>query len=411
MTAKIRLLYLLRMFTILILLIGRRENVCTQIVDQRWTNNATLDEKQQQWLQADSILSVYAKKGIQCRRADILQNESSSFLLPDGTFDVFFWEKQQWKNLYKGIFYGYNRGAKKFSLDGTLYSFGGYGYWYQNSHLIRFDFAKGEWELVYATNLKANGIFSLDHHYLTSYGNDCDRLDLEILKVKHLADCGFSLKEDSVHNHTTLEFKSYTLNLAYHVAIQKSMQQIFEFSHTGFPAELQVDMVLETIGDSLIWWGKPEHKSTTRRYEKQKSTSVALLGAPGSKMIPSSSIHSLLNYMILLGLILLIFLAIWYLKSKVGNDSHSENQETDELSFLPIINTLVNVAHKPLSVEALDKIFGIHTLTSQDTQRYKRAQLIREVNTYYLSIHGRELIQRRPDPDDGRKYIYMILPV
>ncbi len=81
MTAKIRLLYLLRMFTILILLIGRRENVCTQIVDQRWTNNATLDEKQQQWLQADSILSVYAKKGIQCRRADILQNESSSFLL------------------------------------------------------------------------------------------------------------------------------------------------------------------------------------------------------------------------------------------------------------------------------------------------------------------------------------------
>jgi len=411
MTINKRLQRLLRISALCTVLIVSQKPVCTQIVDQRWTNNASLEEKQQQWYEADSILAVYLKNNIECHRADILQQDSSIYLLPDGTFDVYIWHRGRWKNLYNSVYYGYNRGAKKIFMNGNLLSFGGFGYWYQNYNLIRFDFQQGEWELLSTSANPYNGLLSLEGNSLISYGGECKQLDLKTFQSRHIPDCGITLEKDSMVNLTTLEFKSYTINLQHRIAIQKSTRHAFRLPQNEFSTKFQRNVVLQTFEDSLIWWSRSERISVKSDYVKLKSLSVKVPVSLGSKMITSSSVNSLLHYMVLLGLVLIIFLVFWYWKSNVTEEHRSIHQSVEDVSVLPVIESLIQVANSPLSIESLDKIFGIHTLPSQDTQRYKRAQLIREINKYYTSMHGRELIQRRPDPEDGRKYIYLIQPV
>lgn len=61
-----------------------------------------------------------------------------------------------------------------------------------------------------------------------------------------------------------------------------------------------------------------------------------------------------------------------------------------------------------LSVDELDTILGIIDIVPSKTQRFKRSNLIKEINRLYGAQYGHELIARKQDVEDGRKNVYQI---
>jgi hypothetical protein len=61
-----------------------------------------------------------------------------------------------------------------------------------------------------------------------------------------------------------------------------------------------------------------------------------------------------------------------------------------------------------LSVDELDTILEIIDVIPAETQRFKRSNLIKEINRLYCARYDVDLIFRKQDVEDGRKYVYQI---
>ena len=74
------------------------------------------------------------------------------YLCIDGTGRVYEIQKKDssysWLRVDSTKFYGYNFNSAFFAYKGSLYSFGGYGYWRNNGHLRKFNPKTGDWELM-----------------------------------------------------------------------------------------------------------------------------------------------------------------------------------------------------------------------------------------------------------------------
>lgn len=79
-------------------------------------------------------------------------------------------------------------------------------------------------------------------------------------------------------------------------------------------------------------------------------------------------------------------------------------------SVQEIIASLVEGGDRQYSAAALNDQFGIAALSSDESQRARRARLVRQINDIYKRKHGHSLILRERDPKDRRHLIYRIKP-
>lgn len=75
-----------------------------------------------------------------------------------------------------------------------------------------------------------------------------------------------------------------------------------------------------------------------------------------------------------------------------------------------IISSLIAGGDRQYSAAALNDQFGIAALSSDESQRARRARLVRQINDIYKRKHNRSLILRERDPKDRRHLIYRIKP-
>lgn len=75
-----------------------------------------------------------------------------------------------------------------------------------------------------------------------------------------------------------------------------------------------------------------------------------------------------------------------------------------------IIAALVEGGNRQYTAADLNDQFGIATLSSDESQRARRARLVRQINDIYKRQHNRSLILRDRDPKDRRHLIYRIKP-
>ena len=72
------------------------------------------------------------------------------------------------------------------------------------------------------------------------------------------------------------------------------------------------------------------------------------------------------------------------------------------------LEALILEKGKILSVDELDTILEIIDIIPAESQRFKRSTLIKEINRLYSGRHDVDLIFRKHDVEDGRKYVYQI---
>lgn len=75
-----------------------------------------------------------------------------------------------------------------------------------------------------------------------------------------------------------------------------------------------------------------------------------------------------------------------------------------------IVEALVQGGDRQYTAADLNGKFGIAALSSDESQRARRARLVRQINDIYKREHNRSLILRERDPKDRRHLIYRIKP-
>ena len=96
------------------------------------------------------ILDIKDLKGtFQFSGQSLNKNSKGLFLNPVGTGRIYKWngspQAGNWKRIDSTFFTGYNFLSILFSVDSTLYNFGGTGFWYTNGNIRRYNPASNEW--------------------------------------------------------------------------------------------------------------------------------------------------------------------------------------------------------------------------------------------------------------------------
>jgi hypothetical protein len=95
------------------------------------------------------------------------KNPKGLFLNPIGTGRLYKWKGTptygKWERIDSTYFTGYNFLSILFSVDSTIYNFGGTGFWYQNGNLRRYNPSSNEWT---ADPLNKSIPWLRDHHIL-----------------------------------------------------------------------------------------------------------------------------------------------------------------------------------------------------------------------------------------------------
>jgi hypothetical protein len=359
----------------------------------------------------EGAMAIRAKKAetfLNIKRFDILELDDVPYLFPDGLFDVYVWREDSWHNLYFGNFLGYNFGAKKFVADGTFYSFGGYGYWNTHGQLIAFDRAHHEWELVQGTLLFENAQAYLNPsrvnlHVFTRNNAYTINLQYKLTEESNLSHSVFEpLISDIAMHYTSFELDSFLLvrhRKNSNALVRKKDHQVFfqpDLTHKTLD-KINVESLIVLRGNDIVVIDpKNRYKDTLTGSELASYYGVF----EGTK-------SSIIWFYILLICILftgaMAFLVYRkYVASKEKYASDSKDSDNN------IINALLPYVGQKITVEQLDVLLGIHQVSSIETQRHRRAKLIKTINHFNQSRHGRPMIIRIQDPADGRRYLYRI---
>ena len=114
------------------------------------------------------ILNIKDLRGtFQFTGQSLNKNQNGLFLNPIGTGRLYKWDGTptygKWKRIDSTYFTGYNFLSILFSVDSTIYNFGGTGFWYQNGNLRRYNPSSHEWT---AEALNKSIPWLRDHHIM-----------------------------------------------------------------------------------------------------------------------------------------------------------------------------------------------------------------------------------------------------
>jgi hypothetical protein len=120
----------------------------------------------------------------------------------------------------------------------------------------------------------------------------------------------------------------------------------------------------------------------------------------------------------LMGLLVLTNALIWFKlsqrsrgkeKTQERQTDHSEEvQGYQEIVIWELIERILSQSNRRLSTEELNSLLGIEPNVSRDSQRSRRAKLIRQMNSAFESKYRTNFINRERDMHDRRHLHYKI---
>ncbi|MCE2789235.1 MAG: hypothetical protein LW630_04910 [Saprospiraceae bacterium] len=354
---------------------------------------------------AQALSDSLMKSGVIVQEVDILQKQENVFLLIDGRFDVWLWENStsRWKNLYQGHHHGYNYLAKKWLHKGEILSFGGYGFWQKHGHVIHFNLLDSQWEMHEQSLEIPFGTGYIRNDTLIVLADSIYEYDLTAHQVVSASPNTFFYVNLAQKPFGMIETKDYLLlandnSLIYkptkELYISDSISRLPTYTHRLISSCLWIhDNSLNVFTKDLVSAGLFDLDKEIKQFHKVKST--------------VTSNHRKHATWILLGLgfpLLLVFLM--FQRNKNSNVEKTPLPSTPQMDMLRL--KILSFAGQTFTVEQLDELFGLNQPMPPDSLRFKRFQYIRDINENYLILTGKHLIVRERDPDDGRRFVYLI---
>ena len=383
-----------------------------QIVFQDHGKQCPAEIRGAYYQQALQVQKKYADKNIRIKRLDILETSQSTYLLPDGMFDVYEWVDSQWVNRYQGPFGGYNYDSKEFVWKDRIFSFGGYGFWHLHGQLIEFKFDEGGWEILPFTTELPYGIAIPLGDSLRVLRNEPYIIDLanekniigESDKAHEVWDWSLNLKTQAMNrhayqftNHTIIRqpelpwvswvvrhrdgqhFKRSSPIHAFHIneITQGEINNCFYY--------LYKDSLIVSLMDEVVLMGDFKEEI--------------------EKFAPIESDATNLRLLLMTLALLLLLPAGWFLyRNKFQKQPEAkENGSTD-----PYLEKLLELDVDTLDISSMDRLLEIDHIKSDATLRYRRSKAIQKINQAYASQKGYPLVHRIRNPEDRRSYVYEI---
>jgi hypothetical protein len=360
---------------------------------------------------ADSTLRLKTN-GAKPGRADIMEINDQKFLLPDGYFDVYLWQNREWVNLYKGRHFGYNNQSRKYIIDGKIYSLGGKGFWTEHGHLIIFDQKINEWELLPSTKELPPGFSFLspnDHNLQLITAKGEWKIKLPNGRVSDKFPLHKALQ--NLNNSLFIDLSCFETDSLLLICGGKPTILIHKNSYQVFINDILLDKTMRAMqmGDYVYIRGNDFRVINPLDLSEDTLTQDRIYEffniAPNAFLSPSNTNKSS-AWIWLPALFTIAFSAfLIYRKSKKKNSFESTPIAKIEN---PVLFAFINLKGQTITADQLDIILDLHNITSNETQRFRRAHLIKQINKEVENNHGQALIIRIPDPEDGRRYLYKI---
>lgn len=333
-------------------------------------------------------------------RVDMFEIKDRIHAIPDGYFDVFVRSNNHWKNQYNGVFGEYNYGSVKFIIDDKIYSYGGSGYWRSVHSVIGFLSEKREWELLKFAEDLPEGIAYVHSDELRIFGlHTSARIVLATGQYENLP-------KDSVPNIISVNHKHFlenekwlftkdSVNL-YLTSKEANTSYLIHMKNTPFYKAGSQDFY-QIMSDSVIIYSK---EGTVYTFIPQEAIKTATL----LKKEDSGFIFSLSAIFF----IFFLMIILWIYNRRHESNEEILNKEIKQKYENSIISALLSYRGRQIDIHLLDELLGIRAELNTDTKKYKRAQLIKEVNDTFEVETNQKLIIRVRENEDGRKYIYQI---
>lgn len=370
---------------------------------------------------AHSIIDSLKLSRMNLHRADIFEIESELYLLPDGTFDVYQWQSEKWINLYENNLRGYNYGAKKFIFNNQIHSYGGYGFWNNHGQIIKFNQEIGEWELLTFTDELVGDMASWNDPVLSIFNKEF------IIKVNLNKENVESSKGDimtygaDIINYRAVELADNTIILTTKpfLSIRKSDNNILAsaLSPLKYTNDSFNEGIIHIKKNRIVCY----NKEVKLIGEHDIDIELESFSTEGLKKVQEGSISKvgdsfidkkiLLFLTFLFGLFILGYFIIKnFLNSEKDNKIVNINGEM-KIQSHPLLRKIYNSKGKTLNQNELDSILEIDHIQSLESKKFKRFQLIKEINGESHNYNISEFITRERDPVDGRKFVYIIAAI
>ncbi len=344
---------------------------------------------------------------LECRRKDfykmyIMYCGDDVVLFSDGYFDVFLWKDARWNRVSRVRRGGYNFNGKKFIWRDRIFSFGGYGYWRHHGDVIEFDRKSGNWVKLELSETLPFAPAMVTDTGLRVISDTIYDVNFTTLAVeKHPSGVPFKLDNNSVARGLKLESTSWAFLLLgkENYLLDKKNQQLY---YSDLNTTELIDKtffykysLIQFKGDSLLKWSLDGQliQAIDIRNLLQFYKSVDLQ----VKNTWAGSVLGYISVVVLLG----GGSAYWFTRRRKRKSQSTMWQN-------PIIQLLLSAAGPPLSMEQLDILLALESIQSMEYRKYKRAQILSEVNEEYKHKLGRELVVRLKDPEDGRRFVYEV---
>lgn len=385
---------------------------------------------------------------------DVIEVGDSLLINPNGTHYLFSYKANRpgFLRLDRSIFHGHNFGRKLFWFENHLYALGGYGFWVDHSKLIRFNWSTREWDLILTKGPSPGGSPLLSFERNDSLfcirsifrGQDGDLprvvsqmwvLDLHKLQWSNYSfDPNIGLESSDYRLSAENEnwFVGTTMPRSQEVIINKKTGK-FYLNNSGPPLMAIPELGLSGLnlmnnekamsyimGDSLIIlyedslpYARADLSTYVFEYCREENVDLndlsRSLNPENDGMEQMSFVSERLVYW--LGLLLLLFLYSIEKRfnRKVNKGEFQFNQGFVDRNSLPALSPEDEIAdgiHKNgsrhYSQDELDDLFHIQEL-DYDSRKLKRSRIIAELNKKHEG-----LLERKRDPSDKRKFIYIV---
>lgn len=356
--------------------------------------------------QARIVADSMIRQGLPVPRLDIIEQGFEKYLMVDGRFDLFHWTGSRWLNLYRNNYHGYNFMSRKFACDFTgVYSYGGYGFWMHHGHIIHFDFGLGkDWNLMKCSQRLPLGAMYSDSCKITIFSDSIYKID--VLTQRILSTSPNSLKGffQSEELGGCFESVDYLVVPAKRVVVKKKSDEIVQVplkSTALLEKMIAKSSAMLYIRKNMLYFLRPDNRFVD-------SLDMEELFKSGKQVTARKNVlFSLRPVIIILGISIPLFIAgFWFsrIRRNTSLRANTPAEPTDQISF----KRLLPYSGKTLSVEQLDDILELTHSYPEESKRFKRFHLVKDINQSYKSLTNRTLITRQRDPHDGRRYVYFI---
>ena len=392
----------MRLHLLFFLLFFSNYYLSAQIVYRDAGQKTDTIELRNMYSKALSVLDSTKKKGFQIDRMDIVEINETKYLIPNGMFDVYRWTNGQWDNMYKGPFQGFNFGAKIFVHKDEIYAFGGYGYWRNHGLIVRFLRDRGEWDVLPFTSelpfyygyQNAKGL----HVFNNIKSMDLNIDDMSVVESEDIMVKNIVMPKPTHLNSIELENYYYLIEQLPYLIDKRNgeVRTTIDIPFRGYANS--AGNLLHIYSDLIDFYSN----NLNNHYTFDPSAEIQSL-----KLADTTQAGQIPLWISISGGFLLIGLVSYtYIRYKKKG---TKIVDTEDITWdNKYIDSLLTHSGSTLNMEEIDAIFGITELIPQESQRFKRHALIKDINRIYRYRLNKDLIIRRKDTGDGRRYVYEI---